>query len=95
VYITLYTLIQLYSRDKLSRNICVLATYFAGFFVKRGHFDQKFVKKGRLNFFLQNRVKSSWWRTTLKVKSSSTVPVSFLFFQKVKPCSQKPVSIYF
>jgi len=49
---------------------------------------------GLLKFFLQNKVKSSRWRTTLKVKSSSTVPISF-FFQKAKPYSQKLVSIYF
>jgi len=67
----------------------------SAFFVKRGHFDQEFVKKNRLNFFLQNKVKPSWWRTTLKVKPSSTVPVSFFYFQKAKPCSQKPISIYF
>ena len=59
-----------------------ISFYINGFFVFRGSFKFKFVKIGPLNFFLQIRVKSSRWRTTLQVKSSSTMPVSFFFSKK-------------
>jgi len=47
-----------------------------------------------LNFFLQNRIKSSWRRTTLKVKSSSPQPVSLFFFEKAMSLRWRLVSLY-
>jgi len=66
-----------------------------GFFVFWGSFDLKFVKMSPLNiFFLQNRVKSSEWRTTLQVKSSSTLPISLFYFKNVKSYYERPIYIH-
>jgi len=55
-----------------------------GLFVFLGPFDDLFVKLGPLNFFFWNRDKSSWGKTTLKVKSLSSKPVSFFILFKNK-----------